>query len=197
MMVLRCVMAAFGQSLEGSSKVKIPEPKPFGGARSAKGLENFLWDMEQYLSTAQVAEMDKLNITTIKGLRRKGRGRKRDEMTRLTKSTTQLILEHQEQRENSNTKGFYPNRERVNVMLARNMNQGGGDEVVIALVNPLGVSLNHISLLIVVGESSNPFNPNGALIHREMKVDGNRMMAMVDTEPNILLWMPKLLQNMD
>ncbi|KAH0669921.1 hypothetical protein KY285_024060 [Solanum tuberosum] len=29
-----------------SSKVKIPEPKAFGGARSAKELENFIWDME-------------------------------------------------------------------------------------------------------------------------------------------------------
>ena len=31
-----------------SHKVKIAEPKFFGGARSANELENFLWDMEQY-----------------------------------------------------------------------------------------------------------------------------------------------------
>ena len=30
------------------AKVRVPEPKPFGGARNAKDLENFLWDMEQY-----------------------------------------------------------------------------------------------------------------------------------------------------
>ncbi|OIT36846.1 hypothetical protein A4A49_64514 [Nicotiana attenuata] len=30
------------------TKVRIPEPKEFNGARSAKKLENFLWDMEQY-----------------------------------------------------------------------------------------------------------------------------------------------------
>ena len=28
------------------TKVRMPEPKPFGGARNAKDLENFLWDME-------------------------------------------------------------------------------------------------------------------------------------------------------
>ena len=32
-----------------SSKIKIAEPKAFSGARSAKELENFIWDMEQYL----------------------------------------------------------------------------------------------------------------------------------------------------
>ncbi|KAL0307083.1 UNVERIFIED_CONTAM: hypothetical protein Sradi_6125600 [Sesamum radiatum] len=30
------------------SKVKVPDSKPFCGARSAKELENFLWDMEMY-----------------------------------------------------------------------------------------------------------------------------------------------------
>ncbi|OIT04195.1 hypothetical protein A4A49_64309 [Nicotiana attenuata] len=34
------------------SRVKIPEPKEFNGARSAKKLENFLWDMEQYFHAA-------------------------------------------------------------------------------------------------------------------------------------------------
>ena len=32
------------------AKVQVPEPKTFGGARNTKDLENFLWDMEQYLS---------------------------------------------------------------------------------------------------------------------------------------------------
>ena len=31
-----------------TSKMKVPEPKAFNGARNAKELENFLWDMEQY-----------------------------------------------------------------------------------------------------------------------------------------------------
>ncbi|PHT93743.1 hypothetical protein T459_01625 [Capsicum annuum] len=46
MMVLRHIVVVSGQSHAGSSKVKIPEPKPFGGARSAKELKYFLWDME-------------------------------------------------------------------------------------------------------------------------------------------------------
>jgi peptidoglycan hydrolase CwlO-like protein len=33
---------------EAPSKLKVPKPKPFVGAKSAKELENFLWDMEQY-----------------------------------------------------------------------------------------------------------------------------------------------------
>ena len=47
------------------SKVNIPEPKAFSGARSAKELENFIWDMDQYFTTARVSDADKLNITTM------------------------------------------------------------------------------------------------------------------------------------
>ena len=39
---------------EVATKVKVPEPKPFKGARNAKDLENFLWDMEQYFKAAKV-----------------------------------------------------------------------------------------------------------------------------------------------
>ncbi|OIT26981.1 hypothetical protein A4A49_26065 [Nicotiana attenuata] len=35
------------------SRVKIPEPKEFNGPRSAKKLEKFLWDMEQYFHAAK------------------------------------------------------------------------------------------------------------------------------------------------
>ena len=31
---------------EVATKVKVPESKPFNGARSAKEVENLLWDME-------------------------------------------------------------------------------------------------------------------------------------------------------
>ncbi|OIT24432.1 hypothetical protein A4A49_60477, partial [Nicotiana attenuata] len=34
------------------TKVKISEPKEFNGARSAKKLENFLWDKEKYFQAA-------------------------------------------------------------------------------------------------------------------------------------------------
>ena len=48
-----------------SSKVKIPEPKAFSDARSAKELKNFIWTMEQYFTAARVPDADKLNITTM------------------------------------------------------------------------------------------------------------------------------------
>lgn len=49
----------------GHSKVRIPEPNAYTGSRSAKELENFLYDMEQYFTTARIAEEDKLNIATM------------------------------------------------------------------------------------------------------------------------------------
>ncbi|KAH0679324.1 hypothetical protein KY284_020409 [Solanum tuberosum] len=61
--VLCQVVAALGSTRGESSKVKIPEPKAFGGARSAKELTNFIWDMEQYFTVARVPNADKLNIT--------------------------------------------------------------------------------------------------------------------------------------
>ncbi|KAK4397821.1 hypothetical protein Sango_1257600 [Sesamum angolense] len=47
------------------SKVKVPDPKPFGGARSAKELENFLWDMETYFQAAHIPEVEKVSITSM------------------------------------------------------------------------------------------------------------------------------------
>ncbi|KAK4381999.1 hypothetical protein Sango_2915000 [Sesamum angolense] len=47
------------------SNVKVPNPKPFGGARSAKELENFLWNMEIYFQTAHIPEAEKVSITSI------------------------------------------------------------------------------------------------------------------------------------
>ncbi|KAK4381519.1 hypothetical protein Sango_2961700 [Sesamum angolense] len=47
------------------SKVKVPDPKPFGGARSAKELENFLWDMETYFQAARIPEAEKVSITSM------------------------------------------------------------------------------------------------------------------------------------
>ncbi|RWR97245.1 hypothetical protein CKAN_02666700 [Cinnamomum micranthum f. kanehirae] len=41
-------------SITENRRVKVPEPKPFAGARNAKELENFLWDMEQYFSAAHI-----------------------------------------------------------------------------------------------------------------------------------------------
>ncbi|KAK4391961.1 hypothetical protein Sango_1973900 [Sesamum angolense] len=47
------------------SKVKVPDPKPFGGARSAKELENFMWDMETYFQAARIPEAEKVSITSM------------------------------------------------------------------------------------------------------------------------------------
>ncbi|XP_061956833.1 uncharacterized protein LOC133678522 [Populus nigra] len=49
----------------GSSKPRVPEPKPFCGARSSKELENFLWDMEQYFGVARIAADEQVNITAM------------------------------------------------------------------------------------------------------------------------------------
>ena len=48
-----------------ATKVKVPEPKSFNGARSAKDLENFLWDMEQYFKAARVPEQKIVTITSM------------------------------------------------------------------------------------------------------------------------------------
>ncbi|XP_070017491.1 uncharacterized protein [Nicotiana sylvestris] len=47
------------------TKLRIPEPKAYGGARSAKELENFLWDMEQYFQAARVQDDEKVTITPM------------------------------------------------------------------------------------------------------------------------------------
>jgi hypothetical protein len=49
----------------GSSKPRVPEPKPFCGARSSKELENFLWDMEQYFGVARIEADEQVNITAM------------------------------------------------------------------------------------------------------------------------------------
>ncbi|KAK1395249.1 hypothetical protein POM88_014305 [Heracleum sosnowskyi] len=45
-------------------KLKVPEPKNFEGSRSAKELENFLWDMEQYFKAAHVQSTEQVTITS-------------------------------------------------------------------------------------------------------------------------------------
>ncbi|KAA0026251.1 uncharacterized protein E5676_scaffold343G00260 [Cucumis melo var. makuwa] len=48
------------------TKVKVPEPKPFCGARDAKALENFIFDLEQYFkATNTVTEEAKVTLTTM------------------------------------------------------------------------------------------------------------------------------------
>ena len=47
------------------AKVRVPEPKTFGGAHNAKDLENFLWDMEQYFIAARIPVGEQVTITTM------------------------------------------------------------------------------------------------------------------------------------
>ena len=47
------------------TKVRVPEPKTFGGSRNAKDLENFLWDMEQYFIAARIPVGEQVTITTM------------------------------------------------------------------------------------------------------------------------------------
>ncbi|KAH0633003.1 hypothetical protein KY284_035789 [Solanum tuberosum] len=63
--ILRLAITASRPTRGESSKVKIPEPKAFGGTRSAKKLKNFLWDMERYFIAAHVRDEDRVSITTI------------------------------------------------------------------------------------------------------------------------------------
>ncbi|KAA0059254.1 uncharacterized protein E5676_scaffold84663G00030 [Cucumis melo var. makuwa] len=48
------------------SRVKIPEPKPFCGARDAKALENYIFDLEQYFkATNTVTEEAKVSLAMM------------------------------------------------------------------------------------------------------------------------------------
>ncbi|KAL0446348.1 UNVERIFIED_CONTAM: hypothetical protein Slati_1762700 [Sesamum latifolium] len=48
-----------------ASKVRVPDPKPFGCERSAKELKNFLWDMKAYFKAAKVPDAEKVSITSM------------------------------------------------------------------------------------------------------------------------------------
>lgn len=47
------------------SKLKIPEPKPYAGARDAKEVENFLWDLETYFQAAGVTKEEQVSVATM------------------------------------------------------------------------------------------------------------------------------------
>ncbi|KAA0046578.1 senescence-specific cysteine protease sag39 [Cucumis melo var. makuwa] len=64
------VRAITNQALAGGaisvSRVKIPEPKPFCGARDARALENYIFDLEQYFrATNIVTEEAKVTLATM------------------------------------------------------------------------------------------------------------------------------------
>ena len=63
--LLKKAMRGLPREGEVATKVKVPKPKSFNGARSAKDLENFLWDMEQYFKVARVPEQEIVTITSM------------------------------------------------------------------------------------------------------------------------------------
>ncbi|XP_047335782.1 uncharacterized protein LOC124939344 [Impatiens glandulifera] len=68
-MEIRLLKKAVGSSHAtapvSASRFKVPEPKLFGGVRSAKELENFLWDMETYFAAAKIPEEERVSITSM------------------------------------------------------------------------------------------------------------------------------------
>ena len=64
---LNTTMLAVGnQTVTDYRKVKVPEPQAYGGARDAKQLENFLFDLEQYFRAVKPdSEGGKVNIATM------------------------------------------------------------------------------------------------------------------------------------
>ena len=51
--------------LDAPPKACVLKLKGFGGARSAKELENFLWDMEQFFKATHVPDDEKISITSM------------------------------------------------------------------------------------------------------------------------------------
>ena len=48
----KAVLRTSPRTTDASPKVRVPESKGFDGTRSAKELENFLWDMEKFFRAA-------------------------------------------------------------------------------------------------------------------------------------------------
>ncbi|KAG6506195.1 hypothetical protein ZIOFF_031513 [Zingiber officinale] len=63
--VMRRAMASSVETVPQHPLVRVPEPKSFGGTRSAKELENFLWDKEQYFVAAKVPKIEKVTIASM------------------------------------------------------------------------------------------------------------------------------------
>ncbi|KAL0354963.1 UNVERIFIED_CONTAM: hypothetical protein Sradi_3943200 [Sesamum radiatum] len=59
------LMVGWEEDCAPMSKVKVPDPKPFCSARSAKELENFCWDMEIYFQAARILEVEEVSITSM------------------------------------------------------------------------------------------------------------------------------------
>ena len=64
--ILKKAVAQSPSTVSGPpQKVRVPEPKGFRGARNAKELENFLWDMEQFFKATHVPNSEMVSITSM------------------------------------------------------------------------------------------------------------------------------------
>ena len=59
----KAVLQTSPRASDALPKVRLPKLKGFDGARSAKELENFLWDMEQFFKAADGSNEEKVSIT--------------------------------------------------------------------------------------------------------------------------------------
>ena len=64
--ILKKAVAQSPSTMSGPpQKVRVPESKGFGGARNAKELEYFLWNMEQFFKAAHVPDSEMVSITSM------------------------------------------------------------------------------------------------------------------------------------
>ena len=49
----------------GHIRMMVLEPKSYNGVRSAKELENFIWDIEKYFKAAKVQDVEKVSVATM------------------------------------------------------------------------------------------------------------------------------------
>jgi hypothetical protein len=65
LMVIKKAIKGTPSGGENQRKMRVLEPTPFTGACSAKELENFLWDMEQYFKAAHIPVEEQVTITAM------------------------------------------------------------------------------------------------------------------------------------
>lgn len=63
--VLKKAIGGLPSGGEAPSQLKVSDPLSFTGARYAKELENFLWDIEQFFRAARVPEEKKVTIAAM------------------------------------------------------------------------------------------------------------------------------------
>ncbi|GKG53582.1 hypothetical protein Tco_0554982, partial [Tanacetum coccineum] len=84
-------MASGDGNINHGSKIDVPKPSPFVGKREARAIDDFLWEMEQYLKSVNVVDdASKIKMAT-RNL--KHSGMIREYAKEFTKEFTTLVLE--------------------------------------------------------------------------------------------------------